>query len=181
MVRLVWLHGDKVVGNDCEAVIVNRKFLDSLRAAIDETQLECLARMEAKLGQPSVGRARQARLRAVIVHLAVDEVVVARRGVGPARRHHIVGRHRLADQISIVVVIPVSEHDRAQVCHIIGVVRAIDHQRPVSPTSVLRRVVRVIPGGAIEVCAEIVRIGLTGSDGTLTNRGNTVEPGCLLL
>ena len=79
---VVGLDGDEIVGDDGEHVAVDTEFLDSLGAAVDQTQTVGLASLEVELGEGSALDAGIGLVRgraAGEIHLAVDQVVV---GVG---------------------------------------------------------------------------------------------------
>lgn len=71
---------NEVVGNDCHVVAIDREALDTFGATVDEAKTMSLAGGELELADSGVvgtlGRVSLSDLRAVEVHLSVDQVVV---------------------------------------------------------------------------------------------------------
>jgi len=61
---------------------------------------------------------------------------------------------------------------------IVGIILGtVDNHRTDDAEDVFYGVVSVIPGGTVEICAEAVGEGLSGSDRTLLNSGDTIHIG----
>ena len=78
-------------------------------------------------------------------------------------------------------MVPVTDEHRARVDIVLCVLGPVHDERSMQTTRVLRRVVRVIPRGAVQIGLEAVGEGCTGRDGTLLDRGHAIKPGGFLL
>jgi hypothetical protein len=87
----------------------------------------------------------------------------------------------LLNQVKVLLMIPVRQKDGADVDVILGLARAIDDHGPEQTTSVLSRVVRVIPRGTVKISDELVSERLAGWDRALADRWDTVLPRMALL
>ena len=155
--NVVRLDGDEIVCNDGHGMSVDGEALDAVGAGVDEPQPVRLSGLELELGDTCVGRAGGLVAcggsgGAIKVHLAVDEVVVR----GHAGR--AAGGEHVLDQIKVRAVVPVGEHDGAEIDVVLGLGRAVDDNGADDAAGVLRRVVGVVPGCAVEACFELVGV-----------------------
>lgn len=75
-VSLIGIDGHEVVGDHLELVSINGKLHDSLCGGVNQTKKILCSRLEGELRNASVGRAKECRVCAWIVHLAIDQNVV---------------------------------------------------------------------------------------------------------
>jgi hypothetical protein len=102
----IWNDGNEIVGNDAEVVAVNGKLLDTLGRRVDQPETMFLARLEAELGDTSIGHAWKSGVLARVVHLSVDQVVV---------RDGNAAVHGSIYQGEVISVIPIGQHDGANI------------------------------------------------------------------
>ena len=76
--------------------------------------------------------------RAVVVHLAVDQVVVR-------ERRRLVRSHDLLDNLEVLGVISVAEHDWPKIVVVLNLRGTMYNHRSNKTSSVLSAVVRVVP------------------------------------
>ena len=146
-VRFDWY---KIIRNNGHVVTVNGETLDTFGTAVDKPQAHLLSRMELEFGETGIGCTLLTICdeRAIVVHLAVDEIVVRE------KRSACNCRHDLFDNLKIFCMIPIAKQDRPEII-IIGNVRwTVDNHSASQTSSVLRAVVRVIPRCAIEIRKE---------------------------
>ena len=146
----VRLDGHEVVGDDGHVVAVDREALDPLGAAVDQPQAVLLPGVELELGEARVRRAGLAvgDQGAVVVHLAVDQIVVRERR-GPRGR-----LHDLFDNLEILRVVMIAEQHRSDVVIIGHLRRAVNDHGSHQTGGVLGAVVRVIPRSPVEIREE---------------------------
>jgi hypothetical protein len=75
-VRGIWLHGNEVNSNDSQGVTVDAELLEALGTGVDEAKEMLLARLKLELGDAGIGLAGQSCIRARVLHLPIDEIVV---------------------------------------------------------------------------------------------------------
>ena len=78
-VDLVGDDRDEVIGDDGHGVVVDAELLHALGTGVDQADAVGLAGLELELGDTGVGRASGVVALAGVVHLSVDQVVVAHR------------------------------------------------------------------------------------------------------
>lgn len=170
----VRLDGDEVVGDDGHVVAVNGEALDTFGASVDQAETMNLASGELELGHASIsgagGFVTGSNGGAVKVHLAVDEIVV-----GP-HRGSVSRGEGLLHKRKVRGVIPVRQHHRAKIDVVVGVLGAIDDDRAKHTIRVLRRVVRVVPRGSVQLGLELVRVALARGNRALVNTRDTILP-----
>jgi len=142
----VGLDRDKVVGDDCEVVSVDRELLLALGTGVDEAQPVLLSCLETELTDTGVFAARLGGPGTVEVHLAVDQIVL-RRACG--QNCGEVGAHDIRHDIEILAVVPVREEDRASVDVVVlaalEVVGPVDDHGAQKTAGVLPGVMRMPP------------------------------------
>ena len=146
----VRLDGHEVVGNDSHIVAVDGEALDAFSTAVDEPQTVFLPGVELEFGKTGIRGAVNRGIgdqRAIVVHLAVDEVVV---GEGWRLTHS----HDLLNNLKVLGVIVVAEHDRSKIVVVLDLGGPVDNHRPNKTCGILSTVVRVIPRGAVEIRQE---------------------------
>lgn len=119
---VVRFDGRKVVRDDGHCVLVDGETLRGLGARVYEAQPVRLAWCEEELRNACVGVAADGwidRVGAVEVGLAVDQVVIRERGA-PVRRCY------LLNNVVVLHVIPVAEHDGSEVDVVACVPRPVD-------------------------------------------------------
>jgi hypothetical protein len=102
----IWNNWNEIVGNDTEVVSINGKLLDTLGRCVDQPETMFLARLEAELGDTSIGHAWKSGVLARVVHLSVDQVVV---------RDGNAAVHGSIYQGEVISVIPIGQHDGANI------------------------------------------------------------------
>ena len=149
---------------DTRLTVINAELLHALGARVDQAKAIGLARLELELGNTGIWCAGSAVLRARVVHLAVDQVVVTlwQRRIGSCRSHNVL------HNVIVVSVVPIGKHHGSEILIVVSiVVRTVNDHRAEKTTSSLRAVVRVIPRCAVEISSESVRERRTGCDGAL--------------
>lgn len=73
---VVWLHCDKVVGDDSHDVSINAELMHRLRAWVDQSYSVRLARRKVELAESSIRNTRERCQTAVEVVLSIDEGIV---------------------------------------------------------------------------------------------------------
>lgn len=111
-IRRVWPNWDKVVCHHCHIMTVDGEALNTLRAAIDESQTMFLARGEFELSETSIRRAllSVSNQGAIVIHLSVDQIVI-----GEWRGRASLVAHDLLYQVKVISVVPVGKKNRANV------------------------------------------------------------------
>lgn len=112
---------------------------------------------------------------AVVVHLAVDEVVVRE------RRSACRCLHNLFDDLFIWGMIPIAKQDWSNIIIVGNMRRTMNNHGSSQASSVLSAVVRVIPGCPVEISEERISETLSGSNWALLNGWNAIEPRSSLL
>ena len=105
-------------------MVVNAKFLNALCACIHQAEKVRLAAGKLELGDPSIVRTfvGSGRVRAVKIHLSVDEVVIRRRSESSrVSAHHALKDGKVRGMKVIV------KGDRSQVDVVIGAFGAVYH------------------------------------------------------
>lgn len=76
--RLVWLDGYKIVGNDRHQVVINGEMLQASRPAIDHPQSMSFARSEPKLRQTCVASAGSTICHQSTIkkHFPIDKIII---------------------------------------------------------------------------------------------------------
>ncbi len=149
--RGVRLDGHKVVGHDGEFVVVDAEFLQTFSTGIDQPESVFLALCELELGVACVGCARGAVLDqvAVVCAFAVDQVVV-----GIWCHLGQIGAHDVFDEVVILAMVVVGQKNRAEILIIVGICRSVDNHGTEETSSVLSRVVSMIPRSAVKISKE---------------------------
>lgn len=175
---VVGLHGHKVVGDDGHGVPVDGEALQRLAARVDEAQAVRLAARKLEACDAGVAVARRLvagrQFGAVKVCLAVDHV-----GVGPDGA--AVGLHRLLDQGVVVAVVPVREHDGAEIDVVPRRPRSVYNHWSDDAACILRRVVGVVPRRAVQLGLEGVRVAFARRNRALGDTGDAIFPGLAVL
>lgn len=92
-----------ILGNDGHGVIIDGKPLQAFGSSIDQSQAMCLAACELELGYAGIGctvGTVGGYLAAVVIHLAVDQVVVR-------ERRRLPHSDSLLNEVKVGCVIPV--------------------------------------------------------------------------
>lgn len=102
--------------------------------------------VKLELGETSVRCARLASCNqgAVVVHLAIDEIVVGE-WWGTIRRHD------LFDKLKILGMVPIAEQYWAEVIIVCDLGRTMNNHRSNETSRILSTVVRVIPRRSIDI------------------------------
>ena len=171
-VGIVWLHRDEIVRNDSHGVVVDAEALDTLGSGVNQPKTMGLPLSELKLGNTSVRSARYSSgsFRAVVIHLAVDQVIVR------SWRRSWRCADDLFDNLEIFGMIPVRKHDGADIDVVRFVLWSVYNHGSGKATSILSTVVRVIPRSSVEISLESIYHGFPRGNWALLHRRNTVVP-----
>lgn len=112
--------------------------------------------------------------RAIVIHLPVDEVIVR-------EWWRITGVHDLFDELEILGVIQIAEHDWPNIIIVCLLRRAMNNHWPNNTSRILSAIMGVVPGRPVKISEERVRQAFTRSNRALLDRGDTVEPRSFLL
>jgi len=141
--------------NDCHLVAINAELLYPLRTAIDQPQAVLLSRLECELGDTSIRRAVSGAIRAWVIHLAVDEIVVR-----CGRKPTLGGwSHDLLNEIKVTGMIPIIQQDWAKIDVVSVRFGAVDDHWTKSTAHILGAVMAVVERRAVKVGLEAVRVG----------------------
>ena len=165
-VGLVWLDGHKVVRNHGHGMIVNGKLLNAFTSGIDQSKTMGLAGLKPEFRDACIRSACSTGrdLGAVIVHFAVDKVVVGNFwGFWGYSGYSL----DLFYDLEVLLMIVISEQDRSNVDIVGCVFWPIDDHSSKCTGDVLRAVVSMPQAGAEEVCFEFIREGRARSDWAL--------------
>lgn len=170
---LIRLDGHEVIRHDSHLVSINTEFLDTFRAGIDQSQSMLLAGCELEFRKSSVVDTRRTvgDERAIVIHLPIDEIVNA------FRRHKTqIRAHYFLDDVVVLLVVVVCQQDGTEIDIVLHVLGTVDDHWADQAAGVLRAVVGMIPGCAVEICFERIVQAFTGSNGALLDCWDAVFP-----
>lgn len=150
---LIRLNGHKVICNDSHRVLINAELLDTFGPSVDQSQPVLVSRRELEFGKTSIVRARRSISdeRAIVIHLAIDQIVD-----GFRRYHGEIRTHHLLYEVIILLMIIVRQQNWTDIDVVVCAIRSVDYQRSKNTTGILCTVVRMVPSRAIQVRFEIV-------------------------
>lgn len=143
-ISLIWNDGREVVGDDLQLMAINAETLQGSSTRVDQSKTIGFARVKLEMSQGSVGSTLCAvgDLRAIVVILSVDQVVIGRRHVFL----EIVGdRNHFLDNRKIIFVVIITEHNRSEVDIIFSMLWAVNDHGAEESIHSLSRVMPVVP------------------------------------
>ena len=153
-------------------MVINGEVYNALGAGVNDSQKMSLSGLETELRETSESRALmwlrvKRQQAAVVVHLAVDQSVVGFDDL-------LVGTNVLLSKAVVILMVPIADHDGANIDIVISARRTVDDHWTESTTSVLSRVMRVVPARAVQISGESICEVVSRSNRALLDTRNTV-------
>jgi hypothetical protein len=144
---------NEVISDNGHDLVVDAELLHTLGTRVDQADAIGLTRLELESGYTSIRRASDFINLAGVIHLSVDQVVVAHRRLSALGFYG----HDVFNDVIVIGVILIRKHDRPEIFIVLSIVMwSVDDHRTEETASSLSTIVGVVPGCAVQICTESV-------------------------